>query len=129
MPTSADFLQNGEWLRIRGWGILTGEEMISAIASLETVPDAFRQAKFCTVELEEVTELRLTTEHIRSIVDIDLRLVVVNPSVCIAVIAPRIEVFGMARVWQALADPTGWPTGVFRDAQEARAWLASTVKA
>ena len=50
------------------------------------------------------------------------------PPLCVAVIAPRIEVFGMARMWQALADPVGWPTGVFREAQEARNWLDSTMR-
>jgi hypothetical protein len=128
MPTSTDFLQGGQWLRLRGWGTLTGEELISAIAKMEMSPETFRQATFCTTELDGVTEMKLTPEHVRSIVDIDLRLAVLNPSLCVAVIAPRIEVFGMARMWQALADATGWPTGVFRDAGEARTWLDATLR-
>jgi hypothetical protein len=44
----------------------------------------------------------------------------------VAIVAPADHVFGIVRMWEALAAGTGWRTRAFRNRSEAQAWLAAT---
>ena len=123
MPTAMEIVNDGRGLRLIGSGILTGAEMIAATNDLEANPDLFRRLVFGLVDLREVTELRLTGEDVKALAHMDRRLALVNPSLCVAVVAPKGVVFGMARMWEVLAEPTGWPTAVFRDMADAEIWI------
>ena len=123
MPTSSEFVRDGRGFLLTGSGVLTGEEMMSAKAVLESDPEAFRRLAFGLADLSDVTELKLTGDDVRALAYMDRRLALVNPNICVAVVAPKGVVFGMARMWEVLAEPTGWPTAVFRDLKEAESWI------
>jgi hypothetical protein len=45
------------------------------------------------------------------------------PNMLVAIAAPRDYAFGMARMWQAFVEDTGWNTAVFRSRAAASDWL------
>ncbi|HMF15835.1 MAG TPA: hypothetical protein VKE98_01455 [Gemmataceae bacterium] len=123
MPTSVHYIGAGRGLHFKCWGVLTGEDVMSATASLESDPDAFRNLTYSLVDLIEVTELELTGDEVRSVAYLDRRLAQINACLCVAVVAPKGVVFGMARMWEVLAEPTGWRIRIFRDLHEAEIWI------
>src|SRR5262249_24790314 len=123
MPTSTEIICDGRGLRLVGWGVLTGSEMMEATAALEANPEAFRKLTFGLVALMAVAELKVTGDDIRSLAHMDRRLALVNSSLCVAVAASKGVVFGIARMWEVLAEPTGWATSIFRDLNDAEKWI------
>jgi len=48
-----------------------------------------------------------------------------HPRAAVAIVAPKDEVFGMARMWEMMVVFTEWKIQVFRSREEADLWLES----
>jgi len=76
------------------------------------------------VLLDEVTPLEAAADEVRRVIDIDRRLVDFIPRAAVAILAPKDEIFGMARMWELMAGVfPGWQIRVVRTRAEADAWL------
>lgn len=123
MPATLTAVENGRGFRLTGTGVLTGPELIAIKLGLEANPVTTPALAFWLVDLSRVTELQMSSQEVQSLVEIDRRLARLMPSAVVAVVAPADAVFGMARMWEIMAEGIGWPTGVFRDPGEADAWV------
>jgi hypothetical protein len=76
------------------------------------------------IDLSKATGFNVDTAKLDSIVELDMRLArKVRQGFLVAVAAPRDLQFGISRMWQTLAEHTGWEILVVRDRREALAWL------
>jgi hypothetical protein len=120
---TTEFVERGHGLLLVGFGRLTGKEVLDAKKALAAEEDRFRQIAFALVVFRDVTELDVTIGQVRELAEIDKQLARLAPDVAVAVVAPGDEAFGLARMWQALTETTGWQTEVFRTQKEAASWL------
>ena len=123
MPYTMSFSNDGKGVLRSGIGVLKGQEIIDGGLALLADEDRLRGLTYGRVDFTEVTHLEITPEDIHRIVDTNKRMAKLNPHAVVVVIAPSDAVFGVARMWETLADSTGWKTTVVRTAAEADAWL------
>jgi hypothetical protein len=74
-------------------------------------------------DVRGIDRLEVTTEGVKRMVSWDAAAGPALRSYRLAIVAPRDEVYGMARMYQMLADSSVPNVGVFRDLAEAEQWL------
>jgi len=79
--------------------------------------------KYQIIDFTECTSFQLSSDDMRAIVEVDLKVSKSNPGLIIAIIAPKDIAFGMSRVYEAYADETGFRIKVFRDKKESQLWI------
>ncbi len=124
MPYTTRFVESGKGVIRTASGVLHASEMIDASRELAG-SDALVKLEFLLVDLTSVTEGHMTSEDIREMARVHLEMAVLRPGLLVAVVAPQDHLFGLARMWQVRAEPTGWKTHVTRSRADAEAWLAS----
>lgn len=123
MPGTIEFVEDGRGLVFSGSGVLTGQEILEAKEALAADEAPLRTVKFALVLLEDVTAVDVTVGDLRAAAMVDRRLAQMMPNAAVAIVAPRDHDFGIARMWEAIADVPEWTTYVFRSREEADAWL------
>lgn len=129
MPATTEYVRDGRGFHLRATGSVAGEDLVNVALGLEADPVRLRGLRFMLADMSGVTEFLMTTEHVRRIADADRRMALVVPSMCVAIVAARDDTFGLARMWEVMAEPTGWATRVFRDAASADAWIEEQLAA
>ena len=119
-----EFIEDGRGIQFTGSGVLTGRELIDSKKALLETPERLRPLEYAIILLDDVTSLPATTHEIRDLADHDVRISRINPSIIVAVVAPSDHLFGMARMWETVAEETGWSMAIFRSRHEADAWIA-----
>ena len=126
MPYSTEFTDGGKGILHVGRGIVTGDEFIaSANGILGAVKNGLTPS-YAIVDLSEVVELRVSVEEIRINADINIEISRYVRNGRVAIVAPRDYIYGIARMWQAYSEGTGWITQVFRSKGEAIRWIKGT---
>lgn len=123
MMYSIELLNQDKCLHFVGSGRLTSHEIGEAKKSLLTEQERLRHVRGFLVNLSNVEVLDIRADEIRQLITLDTQLSLLAPAAAVAVVATRDHVFGMARMWEALAGPTGWTIAVFRSRAEADAWM------
>ena len=129
MPISTEFVRDGRGVQLTGTGLLTGKEILEAKAALLRAPDRLKGLHYGLVDVTDVTELRITRDDVLEFVQVDMQIALIVPrSPAVAVVAPGDLAFGIARMWEAFAEVTGWNIHVFRSRGEADPWLRPWVE-
>lgn len=123
MPYTTEFIQGGRGMVHTGAGVLTGEELIEGSLRLRAEMLRGGRVEYGMSDLTAVTELRVTADDLRRLAEAQLVTAQILPRAIAAVVAPSDHIFGMARMWEAYADATGWDTRVFRDRASAEQWI------
>jgi hypothetical protein len=128
MSASTEFVENGRGVIFHGVGELTGQEVIAVKQKLAADEEGVRLLEFALVLLVGVRTFDITADEVRMVAAIDHRLARLVPHLKVGVVAPRDHDFGMARMWEVIANVPGWTKSVFRDRVEAEAWIHSLLK-
>jgi hypothetical protein len=123
MPGTIEFIEDGRGVVFHGSGVLTGQEIVDVRTALQADEARLRRVRYALVLLEDVTTVDLNVEDLRAGAVTDRRLGQLMPHAAVAIVAPLEHVFGVARMWEAIADVPEWTTYVFRTRSEANAWL------
>jgi hypothetical protein len=78
-------------------------------------------------DLSGVEQFQATPLDLTRLADLDVSIARLVPNLAIVVIASQPLVFGMARMWEALAHQTGWRIRIVQTRDEAIDWLRSQV--
>ncbi len=129
MPITGKIVLNGDGFLETAWGQLSAEDVIGfldAILASPPVPDPY----FVLLDYSRVKDITGSINEVRAIVHRSEQLRKQTNRRCVlAVIATRPVVYGLARMWQVLAEfKTGWYINVFRDRDEALDWLQREVQ-
>lgn len=103
-------------------GILTDDELLAHKQRLVRDP-AFEPDMVELSDVRGVDELAVTPEGIRRFVEQDREDADRFGDYKLAIVASQDVVFGMARMYATLTEANLSTVGVFRDMEEARAWL------
>jgi len=128
MPFSTTITPDGTGILRTGRGLVTGADLLAADSELlHATEKELQQIRYGLVDFSEVTELRVTSDDVRLLARLAERLSELNTEFIAAIVAPRDDSFGLSRMWQVLAEYTGWSSHVFRDRAGAIAWLLERV--
>ena len=125
MPMTHWIDQEAQVVRLRCWGILTNEEMLTCVERMHGDP-ARRPGMPSLVDCRDIREMRVTPAGMEAAASIEQALV--DPAGepwAIAIIAPRDDAFRLGRIYQGLRVGSPAQVEVFRDAGDAEAWLRS----
>jgi hypothetical protein len=121
-------VQGEAGLVAEGEGEVVAAELIRLNEELVVSPERLRRLRWVLVDLERVDVLAITPSELGRIVELQESIVEVNTDALVAVVGPRDLVYGVARMWQAMASTLGIEAEVFREAHAARVWLSTKVQ-
>jgi len=125
VPISLDVVDSKRFVYARATGVLTLVDNISAFLALSVDP-RFEAGFSQLCDFRDVTEARLGESEIREFVAVEQGRLDLLSGARIALVAPEAFAFGLARMWEILADRMPFETHVFRSLDEALAWLGLT---
>ncbi|MGH7740626.1 MAG: hypothetical protein ACRENS_01240 [Candidatus Eiseniibacteriota bacterium] len=129
MSYTTEFIDDGRGLIHTATGVLSGEELIAGALRARAELERGGRLEYGLTDLSAVTEMRVKPEDLRRLAEEQSVTSKLMPKAIAAVVAPSDHIFGLARMWEAYADETGWTTRVFRDRPSAEEWLRETVAA
>ena len=129
MPILVRDLNNGLGVSMTGWGDVTEKEYIDTFTKHLT-QDKYKLKKYryCIADWTAVSKMDIPTKAVQFIAGLSKSASLVNPDVVIATVADQDAMFALSRMAQTLRDGTDWENEVFRDRQDAEAWIAERVK-
>lgn len=127
MPYSTEFVDGGRGLIHTAEGVLTGAELIEGAMRLRAEAKRTGLIEYGLTDLSAATQMQVTPEDLRRLAETQVVTAQIVRRAVAAVVAPSDLMFGLARMWEAYADATGWTTRVFRDRRSAEDWLRETV--
>ena len=110
-------------------GTVTDQEYVDSVQRhLTQEPDKFRKYRYSFTDATAITRLDISTESINLIAELCIEASKVNPDPIVAIAADGGLAYGLARMFEALADITNWETMVFKSKEEAIEWIKARVK-
>ena len=127
MPYSFHFVDDGRGMVQVGEGVITTDEVLDVIRSLNGLPEAVRQLKFALVDFTSAVELLMTGEELRDVVaENEITSGLISPGL-IAIVAPKDQIYGLSRMWQVFVGRLNWRVEIFRTKSDAVDWLRHSV--
>ena len=122
-------LDNGLGNIIIGREIVNEEELVDALKNhLTQDNDKLKKYKYSLTDYTGGTKFEVSTQKVEQIAKICESSSIANSEAIVAVVAEQDFMFGIARMWELLSDGTNWETMVFRNREEAEAWIKERVK-
>lgn len=125
MPAKLVAIADGLVAAIVCEGDVAGGDFTAATRELLHWDDArLRKLVGGLVDQTHAASFDVEAARVQSLIGLDVQLSHrVRSGFLVAVAAPGDLQFGMSRMWQSLAEVTGWEIHVVRDRTEAMAWL------
>jgi hypothetical protein len=122
MPWTTDYFATGAYMRFSG--VTTGDDIVRANAEFHA-REYLPGRRFVVADLSGIEGYEVERTDIGRIVDHNVAVAAsAMPDLVVAVVAPDLVPFGMARMWEIQTWQTGWRTKIARSRPEAMAWLA-----
>lgn len=123
MPISYRIDADRRWVMTTAWGVLTDEDILAHKVALEQDAAVTHPVRELS-DASGIERLEVTAAGVRAMVAHDERSIARGARHRLALVVPKTEVFGTARMYQMMSrsDPS---IGVFRDVTEAATWLAT----
>jgi hypothetical protein len=129
MPIDLEFLHAGAGVIFHCRGALALKDLFDANNHLLADAAAVKKWRYAIVDLTETDSLDINYQRGESVVDHNELLAAAAPQgVIIAIASPKDWTFGIARMWQTLAERTGFEIHICRSRSEAEQWVAERVR-
>ena len=123
MPYVTSYVDDGKGLHKNGSGILTGLEIFTSAMQEGINVERAQKLRYGLIDFSEVTEMRVTPDDIRRIVEVNRRLAAFTQGALVAIVAPGPLPYAMSRLWHTFSQDLGWKSNVFHTRVDALAWL------
>ena len=90
--------------------------------------EKFRKFRYSLSDLTAVSKVEVPTKAIELIAEFCRSAAIVNPKAVVAAVADQDLIYGLARMLEILRDETDWENEVFRNREDAEAWIRERVK-
>ena len=126
MPVKISYLKD-HGVVVKGSGFVTWKDIYHANETLYDTADKIKSIYYQIADFSNVTGTDITSEQVKILAEQDARAAKVNPNLIVAVVGADDLVYGLARMWEAYAGEVSFETGVFRDIDAARQWIADKI--
>ncbi len=123
MPYSTEVIDNGKGILHIGSESVTGQDLMTSASTVLKLVQSGLRPEYALTDLSAVTDFAASAADITHNAVLNRNIARLLPAVRIAIVASSDVVYGMARMWQALMDQSGWTSRVFRSSEEALSWL------
>ncbi len=127
-PYHSELIEDGTCVLRVGTGVLTGAEILATARALPEVVVDLSKVTHGLVDLTGVTRLDVSTEEIKKISELNLKISQLTGPGRIAIAASSDLAFGMSRMYASMVSTRNWTLATFRTMDEARVWLFPQVK-
>ena len=90
--------------------------------------EKFRKYKYSLSDFTAAKKFEISTQKVEQIAELCRSSSTVNSEAIVAVVANQNLIYGLARMWEMLSDEMNWETMVFRNREDAEAWIKERVK-
>jgi len=87
----------------------------------------FAPVKYWVSDFSGMDSLNSDPAEVTKLAEFCVELSETNPNLVVAICAPQQITFGLARMWEMLADRTGWVVHVASDMKQLNKWLKDRV--
>ncbi len=122
MPIKISYRDDGG-VEYEGWGLMTGEDVIDANNKTYANQQKLAQLRYQLCDYTKVDKFEISVAELRRIASQDEKAARQNPGMLVALVSTQDIMFGLARMWEAYADEAPFETAVFREREEAEAWI------
>ena len=123
MPFNIEFTEDYMGIIHVGSGTVTGAEILQGCKSVTALVQTTENFHYKLVNLAEATELQVSEEELKEIVEQDRVIAISRPRATVAIVAPNERINAIARHWENLVGDLGWNTHITRTPSEAWRWL------
>ena len=124
MPVSISLAEQDRGVLLLATGAVTGADLLAENERFFSASmDGFAAADYWYSDYSDVAFGEISAEHMHALSVVAETAGARNPGLVVALVAQGDLAFGLARMWERLAEQTGWRVGVRRDRAEAVAWL------
>jgi len=102
---------------------MTGEDVIDANNKTYANQQKLAQLRYQLCDYTKVDKFEISVAELRRIASQDEKAARQNPGMLVALVSTQDIMFGLARMWEAYADEAPFETAVFREREEAEAWI------
>jgi hypothetical protein len=124
MPISYEIDEVNGWVRMVGSGVITDDEVLAYRQSLVADPRFHPSMKLLS-DMRGIESVQVTAGGIRRLVHEESTHAQQLAARRLAIVTDSPVAYGMARMYQMLAENAGGAIQVFRRVEEATAWLLS----
>jgi hypothetical protein len=122
MPVRLTSVAQGQGLAYSAYGRATGPDFVQA--NERVMKMSLGELVFAVVDHSGASEVDYDGTAVKRIVEQDKELMkILRPGFLVAVVAPRNLEYGFSRMWQQMAEITGWEIMVVRTREEADRWV------
>ncbi len=123
MPYTTSYVDDGRGVHKMGSGIVTGLEIFASDLQESLNEARAPKLRYGLIDFSETTELKVTPEDIRRIVELNRKMVILTTHALVAIVAPTPLPYAMARLWHTISDGLTWKANIFHTRPDAIAWL------
>ena len=105
------------------YGALTKEILFKCTKERYSSKNRNENYKYIINDYTNVTSIEISSDAVKIVAQMAIDVSKYNKNIVIAGVTPSDLEFGLARMWQAYADETGWKSHVFRSRAEAEEWV------
>ncbi len=127
MPIEMKDSDNGLGVIVTGRRIVSENEYVNSYKK-HLSQDRNKYQKYSLNDWSTVTEVKVSSDAIAQIAELCKNAAKINPDVIVAHIANKDITFGLSRMWEMLSDETKWEVMVFRNREDAEAWIRQKVE-
>jgi hypothetical protein len=117
------YVDSGKGVHKMGVGVVTSTDILLSSMQESTNEERARKLRYGLIDFTQTTELQVTTEVVRQLVEINRKMARLTPGAFVAVVAPSPFTYAMSRMWHTFSADLGWTAHVFHGRPEAIAWL------
>jgi hypothetical protein len=130
MPIDVRILHNGRGILYLCHGTVNGKDFIDANSKVLAFNDRLKQVRYGLVDETTLDYMQISASEILTITAQNKKMAAFVPrGAVVAVIANDDSALGLARMWEAFIEHTGWETMTFRMRWKAESWIIEKVKA
>jgi len=128
MPVEIKDLDGGLGTSIKGYGIVTEEELINELKKhLTQDKEKFKKYRYSISDYSAATSGEISTKSVHIVADLCLIAAKINPDIIVATVTAENLYFGLARMGEILRSSADWEEMVFRNIEDAKSWIKKRV--
>ena len=124
MPITIEIDDSSGLVRFEASGSISGEELLGRLKAFFDIDlSRFKRCRGWLSDYRETNVGTIGTPEMQELARLAIAVSKENPDLAVAVVVSADLHFGLARMWEALAEPTGWQIRVHRSLHDAKTWL------
>lgn len=128
MPIDVSYTDEGSGAVLVCEGVVTGHELIATLKDVFSRDLVAQPYLYKLFDCNGMKGIDVTFQDIKDAAQLGVAASRDMPNFVAAIYANSDAAFGLARMWEAYVQQTGWKTHVFRSRHEAVAWLKTAAE-